>query len=151
MDADFLEHKLEAWKRWLIFCLGVSAMFLIMAIFDIPNADTNAPVFRNPNAVWNYVPYWYAVWFIWQGIVTPPGFLLLFVKSWRSLPLAKRLNTAFGFLFAAWITFSGFALHANVLSVPGKLDVIAFGIGFVLAASYYWLRRGHLETEKMFP
>ena len=151
MDADYLQHQLEPWKRWLYVCLGASAMLLAMALFDIPNADENSISFQMAGLGYHYFPNWYIVWFIWQAVVTPPGFLLLFVKGWRLLPLTRRLNTLFGFFLAAWMSFSGFALHANAWGVSGKLNVVAFGLGIVLGASYLWLRKKHLEPETIFP
>ncbi|HLF88025.1 MAG TPA: hypothetical protein VI451_03710 [Anaerolineales bacterium] len=40
MDADYLQHQLELWKRWLYICVGASVTFLAFgiraAMFDTP-------------------------------------------------------------------------------------------------------------------
>jgi hypothetical protein len=87
-DPD--KQLLEVWKHFMWVSVGASVTLLATAAAEIPNTRYEA-----------YFPGWYAVWFILQVAITPAGLALLIGKTWRTLPLSYRLNTAFGFLAAA--------------------------------------------------
>ena len=138
MTIDYLEKQLENWKRWLLVSSGAAITLLATSIADIPN-------YSNPS-----FPGWFAIWLILQLGTTPAGFGLLSGKGWRTLPLAERLNTAFGYLTVAWITLLAFGFKAVWL--PSILWFLIFGLGIALAVAYLTLRRTRIDSpEEMFP
>src|SRR5262245_55064592 len=85
MDTERLEHQLSIWNKLMYMALG-SAITLVIAS---PNNFSHVGV----------------VWLLIQIAITPPGFFLLFGKGWKALPLSReRVNTAFGYLAAGWLS-----------------------------------------------
>lgn len=147
MDIKYLYYQLEAWKRWLYICVGASVTLLATAIAETPNMDHKINL-----GIGDY-PGWYGVWMIFQIAITPAGFAILLGGSWRTLPLAERLNPGYGFLGAAWITFLAFGIRsADPSSSSEALGVLILVFAGLLLGSYVWLKRSPVSpTEELFP
>jgi hypothetical protein len=64
---------------------------------------------------------WIIVWLILQLGTVSAGLLLLFSKQWRQLPLMQRLNTAFGFLGAAWLGWLAIVFNNDTTQIAPLL------------------------------
>lgn len=76
--------------------------------------------------------------------------MILCSKEWRQRPLARRLNTALGFLGVAWLSWLaiGFRIAGEWLVA---LAFIMF-LGVILAAIYLLRRRANNNApEEIFP
>ncbi len=136
MTTEYLEQQLEKWKRVLLVFVGVS-LTLAASTFGLSGS-------------YIFSLGWIVAWLILQLGTIPAGLLMLFSKTWRQLPLMQRLNTAFGFLSAAWLGWL-----AVGFSVPnGWLGVSTFIllVGVIPAAIYLRLRRVIRRVpEEIFP
>ena len=134
MTREYLEEQLERWKKWLLVCAGAAVTFLTTGVDSV----TSNPGF----------PGWFITWLILQLGTTPAGFMILCGRGWRALPLAARLNTAFGYLSVAWIALIGVGVRAQ----PSAFLFLVFLFGLPLTAAYLWLRRTRIDApEEMFP
>jgi len=142
MSPEYLERQLAVYQRLLLAVLGAAVTLLATAVADLPN---------NPTL---YFPGWYAVWFILQLASLLPGAVLLGGGAFRSLPLAQRLDTGFGFLALTWIVLAALGLKlAGTLAVPWlALGAVLGGLALALGLAYALLRRRHVsQPEAMFP
>ncbi len=145
MDIEQLERRLEWWKRFLFLSIGVCITLLVLAFSIVPDGHLSTQ--------WG----WYLLWFIAQSLVTPAGFVLVGTKSWRTLPLDERLNTAFGYMAVAWFLFFSFIQKTNQDNGnPDGLGVLLFyglfmGCGIALLFFYRTLRHSRIEPEELFP
>ena len=136
MTIEYLEQQLEKWKRTLMLFLGMG-LTLVASTFWLP-----IPCSLSVG--------WALAWLVLQLGTMPIGLLMLFGADWCQLPLAQRLNTALGFLSAAWlgwlaigfcIASQSFLAFASIL-LPGML----------LALIYLLRRRASLNSsEEIFP
>lgn len=139
MTIEYLEIKLEQWKRWLLVCIGASVTLLVTGL------DRETGFYFN--SFWG----WIVVWLILQLGTIPAGISLLVSSEWKKLPLTERLNTAFGFLAVSWLGW--IALFIRGWGTPLMIlmfFILPFGIG--LAIIYWRLRRKSVDRlEELFP
>jgi hypothetical protein len=136
MTTDYLEQQLEKWKRVLLLFVG-AGLTLAASTFG----------FTGP---YTFSFGWVTAWLILQLGTVSAGLLLLFSKQWRQLPLLRRLNTAFGFLGAAWLGWLaiGFCIVGESLATFTFILLV----GALLAVTYFLLRRSNTRTsEEIFP
>lgn len=148
MSTEQLEKRLERSKRWLMFFAGVTLILLAWAITGAPSK-------------FSYLWAFYILWFFFQVTAAPPGFLMLVNRDWRELPLAQRLDPAFGYLALTWFLFLAFLIKSNRDepqpflwggSVTLLLYALVLGAGIALTLSYWALRRTRPHSpEEMFP
>ncbi len=136
MDIEQLEKQLDTWKQWLLVAAGASATFFITTLVNHPRTD----IFSG----------WYVVLLAFWLSMTPAGFILLMGRKWRTVPLTKRLNIAFGFLGCAWLVL----LTIGIIGIfIGETSCISFLVLFtiILGAIYFYLRKRNKASEQMFP
>ncbi|MCL4489267.1 MAG: hypothetical protein M1570_14220 [Chloroflexi bacterium] len=146
MSTEQLESKLEGSKRWLMFFAGVTLILLAWAIAGVPSKFSY---------VWTY----YLLWFVFQVTAAATGLMILVNRDWRELPLARRLDPAFGFLAMAWLLFLVFLIKSSrdeSYLWGGASTLLLYALvlaaGIVLALSYWMLRRARAHSsEEMFP
>ncbi len=148
MSMEQLEKRLERSKRWLMFFAGTTLVMLAWAITDVPSKFSY---------FWGY----YILWFIFQVTTPSAGFVMFTNQDWRELPLAQRLDTAFGYLGLSWFLFLAFLIKSNCDepqpflwggSVTLLLYALVLGAGITLVLSYWALRRTRPHSpEEMFP
>lgn len=142
MSTESLEQQLEKWKRVLLLLAGVGLTLAISMVgFERP---------------YTFSLGWITIWLVLELGAIPAGLLIFFGKEWRQLPLTQRLNTAFGFLGAAWLGWLavGLWVYSESSSLGGSFTRLAFVllIGAVLAISYLLQRRAHTSSpEDIFP
>ncbi len=136
MTIDYLEKQLEKWQRLLLFFLGAAAT-LAASMLGTTGEDS--------------VAYgWFMCWTVVQLGAAPAGLLLLAGKEWRKLPLAHRLNTAFGYLAVVWSCWLAVGLKIIGQDFSGFAFILI--MGGVLSAFYLLLRRTRANApEEMFP
>jgi len=147
MTTEDLEKNLERWKRVLLISIGIVAMLMLFAIYDIPKKQKTELL------------DWYCTWAVFQVFITPPGFVLLISKFGRSLPTRERINTAFGYFTVAWLALLAFGIQTgsdqSIWYSPLAAVVLVAGVGgsgVLLALSYWLLRRIRLQApDDVFP
>ena len=139
MTAKNPVQRLQTFKQILLVSSGVALALLATTIIDnifhwLPSPDS--------------MTGWHCVWFVVQVATIALGGLLLMT---RELPLAARLNTAFGYFAVAWIALLAIALRMMEIAPIGS-NLVLFGLAAVIGAIYWWLRRTYVgKPEEMFP
>ena len=136
MISESLEQRLERWERVLLLFVGIG-LTLAASTFGF-------------NWPYSFSIGWVTAWIILQLGAVSASLLILFSKAWRQLPLARRLNTAFGFLSTAWLGWLAIGFCVAVES-PATFALIVF-LGVILAVIYLLLRRANTDApEEIFP
>ena len=131
MTTDNLRKGLIVWKRLLVISVGMYALLLASAVAEAV-----------PRWGFSYSATWLYAWVIFQVLITPVGFVLLLNKRWRQLPLAERLDTAFGYLAVAWGAVFAFGIASKGDDIVLYVVLLVVGCSAIaLALSYWWLRR----------
>jgi hypothetical protein len=88
------------------------------------------------------------IWLLVQIAITPPGFLLLFSKRWKALPLSKeRVNTGLGYLLASWLS-----LFVPLLLGAGSAYTLFLLLYTVfLGVVYQRVQKKFSNSDEMFP
>lgn len=136
MTTEYLEQQLEKWKRVLLLFVG-AGLTLAASTFGLAGH-------------YHFSLGWITAWLILQLGAVSAGLLLLFSRQWRQLPLMRRLNTAFGFLGAAWLGWLaiGFSISDGW---PVAFTFSGF-LGVILFTTYLLQRRAHANSpEEIFP
>ena len=136
MTTEYLEQQLEKWKRVLMLFVGVG-LTLAASTFGLAGS-------------YIFSLGWIVAWLTLQVGTASASLSLLFSKQWRQLPLTRRLNTAFGFLGAAWLGWLaiGFSIADGW---PVAFTFIGF-LGVLLTAIYLLVRRANNNApEEIFP
>ena len=128
MDTEQLEKELQTWNRFMYMALGA----VIALVASSPNDFSLVGM----------------VWFLLQIAVTPPGFLLLFGKRWKGLPLTKeRINTVFGYLAASWLLL----LIPGILGAGPLFFLLLIGYLIFLILLYIRIQKKPSDSDEMFP
>jgi hypothetical protein len=136
MTVEHLEQQLEKWNRILMLFLGMG-LTLVASVFCLPIPCTLSVG-------------WALAWLALQLGTTPLALLMLFGADWCQLPLARRLNTALGFLSAAWLGWLALGLCLSVQSFLAFASILLPGM--LLALVYLLRRRAGLNSpEEIFP
>lgn len=131
MTTENLQKNLQIWKRLLLIGVGMCVLLLVTAVAEAV-----------PRRGFSYSATWLYAWVVFQVLITPPGFVLLLNKRWRKLPLAERLDTAFGYLAVAWGTVFAFGIASKGDDIVLYIVLLVLGgSAIALALSYWWLRR----------
>lgn len=141
MDTNQLEKQFQLWNRFMYLVLGSSITLVFISFGFILNRDK-----------WHGFPnYIGGIWTLVEILAIVPGFILLLLKRWRSLPLANRLNTIFGYFVASWLSFLTLGLiTAN--DAPTELNFLIIGSALLIILGYFWaLKRTSTPRDEMFP
>ena len=141
MDTNQLEKQFQLWNRFMYLVLGSSITLVFISFGFILNRDK-----------WHGFPNYIGwIWTLVEILAIVPGFILLLLKRWRSLPLANRLNTIFGYFVASWLSFLTLGLiTAN--DAPTELNFLIIGSALLIILGYFWaLKRTSTPRDEMFP
>lgn len=142
MTIEYLEKQLALYKLVMVGCVGGGLTLLATALADLPN-----------HYAINYLG-WYGVWLILLLATISPAVALLVGSEFRRLPFADRLNTVFGFLFAAWLVLLGFSIKTANTGFTPWAPVLWFSgiVGAALGIAYWLVRRKYLNAPELsFP
>lgn len=141
METERLEKQFQMWIYFLFFILG-SSITLVFVSFGNIAYRTEWPGFGN---------YMGGVWSSVQLLAVASGFHLLAAKRWKSIPLAGRINTGFGYFLAGWFALLAFGF---MLETPPATDYyfLLVGSGLLIVLAYIWaLKRTFALKEEIFP
>ena len=141
MDTNQLEKQFQLWNRFMYLVLGSSITLVFISFGFTLNRDQ-----------WQgFANYIGGIWTLVEILTIAPGFILLLLKRWRSLPLANRLNTIFGYFVASWLSFLTLGLiTAN--DAPTELNFLIIGSALLIILGYFWaLKRTSTPRDEMFP
>lgn len=143
MNTEQLEKQFQFWNRFMYAVLGSSVTLFIISF-------GNMVIYRN---VWpGFDSYTGGVWFLIQFLAVVPGLYLLWNQPWKTLPLATRLNTAFGYFGAGWIALVALVFIIDPRNSPDELIFIIIGSAIVIALGYVWaLKRAAAPRDEIFP
>ena len=113
-DMDLLLYKM---RSAMLILLGASGTLLITAIVELDISKPAEITF----------PGWFLPWLLIQLASTTPGIQLLLGKSWREMASQVRVNTAFGFLGAAWGSMLAVGIRSIDISTPDMMTLAKFG------------------------
>ena len=141
MDTEQLEKQFQMWNRFMYLVLGSSITLVLISFGFILNRDRWQGFENYMGGIWTWV----------QVLAIAPGFILVFLKRWRSLPLVNRLNTIFGYFAASWLSFLSLGLiTAN--NAPNELNFMIVGSALLIVLGYIWaLKRTSTPRDEMFP
>jgi hypothetical protein len=141
MDTEQLEKQFQLWNHFMYVALGSSITLVLISLGDVLNGDRWSGFDNYTGGVWQWI----------QILSTTPGFYLLWGKSWKTLPLAHRLNTIFGYFVASWFSFLALGLiTAN--NAPNELNFLIVGAAILIALGYIWvLKKTSSPRDEMFP
>ena len=140
MDTNFLQKRLEFWKRILFINLGASITLFVQAV--LAYQETRSLIFQVG---------WYGAWFIAFLAAFLPGFVLLWGKHWMQVPLHQRLNTIFGYFAVAWFTLLPAVIRLGQYDTKSA-NFILLGIAITIAVGYFWLHsRSKDALGEIFP
>jgi len=143
MHTNQLEKLFQFWNRLMYVVLGSSITILIISFGNLVIYRNTWPGFDN---------YTGGVWTCIQFLAIVPGLYLLWNQPWKTLPLAARLNTAFGYFIASWICLVALAFIIDPNNAPDELIFIIIGSGIVIAVGYIWaLKRTTNPRDEIFP
>ena len=129
MDTEQLEKQFSLWNKVMYMALG-SAITLLAS---------------SPNDF----SYTGIVWLLMQIVFIPAGFFVLFSKRWNALPLSReRLNTAFGYLFASWLSLW---VPLTMGGGDDTTNLILLAYTVLLGLLYWWARKKFSSSAEMFP
>jgi hypothetical protein len=94
---------------------------------------------------------WFGICFVLLLACLTPGILLLAARTWRTLPLARRLPATFGFLGCAWAALAAFYLRLLPLEPPLYWHLIIVGLGVILGAVFLAFTRRRKINDELFP
>jgi hypothetical protein len=129
MDTEQLEKQLPIWNKLMYMALGSAITFVIAS----PNNFSQVGI----------------VWLLIQIAITPPGFFLLFGKRWKTLPLSReRINTAFGYLIASWLS-----LFVPLIMGGGDdtYNLLLLAYTAFLGWLYWRIQKKFSNSDEMFP
>ncbi len=142
-----LESQLLKWQKLLLVYAGAAGILLAATLAELP---LYLESFRRMGRVMTVNP-WFGICFVLLLACLWPGILLLAGHTWRTLPLARRLPTAMGFLGCAWAALAAFDLRFLPLEPPLYMHLLIIGLGAILAASYLVFSRRQGKREELFP
>jgi hypothetical protein len=142
-----LESQLAKWQRLLLVYAGAAGILLVTTLAEL---SLYLESYRRMGRVMNVNP-WFGICFVLLLACLTPGILLLVGRAWRTLPLARRLPPAFGFLGCAWAALAAFDLRLLPLALPLFTHFFIFGLGIILAASYLIFTHRQGKSEELFP
>ena len=142
-----LESQLLKWQRLLLIYAGAAGLLLAATLAELP---LYLESYQHMGRVMNVNP-WFGISFVLLLACLTPGILLLAGRAWRTLPAARRLPAAFGFLGCAWAALAALDLFLLPLEPPLYIHLVIFGLGVVLAASYLAFTRRRGKSEELFP
>ena len=142
-----IESQLNKWQKLLLVYAGAAGILLAGMLANLP---LNFESFQRLGRVMTVSP-WVGMCLVLLLACLAPGILLLAGRAWRTLPLARRLPTAFGFLGCAWAALAALDLFLLPLELPLYMHLVIFGLGVVLAASYLVFTRRRGKSEELFP
>ena len=142
-----LESQLLKWQKMMLVYAGAAGLLLATALAELP---IYLESYQRMGRVMNINPS-FGICFVLLLACLTPGILLLVGRAWRTLPLARRLPAAFGFLGCAWATLAAFDLRIWPLAPPLALHLVILGLGVVLAASFMVFTRRRKINEELFP
>ena len=149
MSREQLQFELEKWKRLSLVYAGAAGTLLVIALVGLPSSL--AALAYNSYDRSFILDGWYGVWLVLLLASLIPGISLLPSPSCKVLPLAMRLNTAFGFLAEAWIALLAFEIRMILLDVPALFHFTVIGFGLILFIAYLLLKRKLGVGEEIFP
>jgi hypothetical protein len=138
-DLDILLYKM---RSAMLILLGASGTLLLSAIAEL---DLSKPAEI-------ILPGWFLPWLLILLASTPPGIQLLAGKSWREMASQQRINTAFGFLGAAWGSMLAVGIRSIDISTPDMMPSAIFGtlliglMGLILLG-FYIRRRSSINRR----
>ena len=142
-----LESQLLKWQKLLLVYAGAAGILLAATLAELP---LYLESFRRMGRVMTVNP-WFGICFVLLLACLWPGILLLAGHTWRTLPLARRLPSAMGFLGCAWAALAAFDLRFLPLEPPLYMHLLIIGLGAILAASYLVFSRRQGKREEHFP
>lgn len=141
MDTHQLEKQLQQWNRFMYLMLG-SSITLVLIGFGF---------FLNRERWDGFANFIGDIWVFVQILATTPGFILLLLKPWRTVPFVNRLNTIFGYFLASWFSFLSLGLF-TINDAPVEMYCLILVSAIFIAAGYVWaLRRISSPRDEMFP
>jgi hypothetical protein len=139
-DLDILLYKI---RGAMLILLGASGTLLITVIVELDISKPAEITF----------PGWFLPWLLIQLASTTLGIQLLVGKSWRELASQERINTAFGFLGAAWGSMLAVGIRCIDVSTPDMMPFAKFGtllIGLMgLFLLGFYIRRKSTTNRKL--
>jgi hypothetical protein len=142
-----LESQLIKWQRLLLIYAGAAGILLATTLAELP---LYLESYQRMGRVMNVNP-WFGICLVLLLACLTPGILLLAGRAWRTLPLARRLPSAFGFLGCAWAALAAFDLRTLPLEPPVYMHLLIFGLGVILATVFLALTRRPKINEELFP
>ena len=142
-----IESQLQKWQKLLLVYAGAAGILLAGMLAELP---LNFESFQRLGRVMTVSP-WVGMCLVLLLACLPPGIMLLAGRAWRTLPLARRLPTAFGFLGCAWAALAAWDLFFLPLEPPLYAHLLILGLGVALAASSLVLFRRRGKSEELFP
>jgi hypothetical protein len=141
MEIQQLEKQFQMWNRFMYTILGSSITLALISFGNI-SYGTDWPGFGN---------YAGGMWASLQVLAALPGFFLLWGSRWKSLPLASRINTIFGFFLASWLTLLSLGLMMETAPATDYYfllvaSAISIALGYILA-----LKRTSVPRDGIFP
>ena len=139
-DLDILLYKM---RSAMLILLGSSGTLLLTAMAEL---DISKPVEI-------IFPGWFLPWLLIQLASTTLGIQLLVGKAWREMASQERINTAFGFLGAAWGSMLAAGIRSIDISTPdimpfaklGTLLIVLMGL-FLLG---FYFRRKSTTNKRL--
>lgn len=165
---ELLERKLIQWEKGLYASYAVAFTVLAHAVIKarenmvltdvlfymerttrstppLITSQYNADILYIMGSAWRST-----LWIIVEMVILILVTTLAVHPTWRTFPLAKRLDLIFGYLLAGWIVL--LSLGAQMpLEVGNGLNVLLVGSLFILGLAYRWFRRKKDTAEEIFP
>lgn len=141
MDTNQLEKQFQQWNRFMYLVVGSSITLVLLGFGFFLNRDRWEGFANFMGGIWTWV----------QILATAPGLMLLLLKPWRSIPLADRLNTIFGYFAASWLCFLSLGLF-TIDNAPTEINCLLFISAILIVLGYIWaLKRISSPRDEMFP
>jgi hypothetical protein len=139
-DMDLLLYKM---RSVMLILLGASGTLLITAMVELDISKPAEITF----------PGWFLPWLLIQLASTPLGIQLLVGKSWREMASQERINTAFGFLGAAWGSMLAVSIRSIDISTPDMMPLAKLGTLFIglmgLFLLGFYIRRKSTTNKRL--
>jgi len=142
-----LDSQLIKWQRLLLIYAGAAGILFAATLAELP---LYLESFQRMGRVMTVNP-WFGICFVLLLACLWPGILLLAGRDWHTLPLARRLPTAFGFLGCAWAALAAFDLRLLPLEPPLYWHLVIVGLGILLATVFLVFTRRRKIKEELFP
>lgn len=142
-----LESQLNKWQRLLLIYAGAAGILLAATLAELP---LYLESYQRMGRVMSVNP-WFGICLVLLLACLWPGILLLTGRAWRTLPLARRLPSAFGFLGCAWAALAAFDLRFLPLEPPLYWHLIIAGLGIILGVVFLVFTRRRRIKEELFP